>query len=336
MRYFCTLFDANYLPNFLALYNSLEANIDGDFKIYAFCMDDRSFTYLSDYKLKTGAKIVTVSLPQLITYFPQLDDIKKQRTIIEFYFTCSPFICRYVLCKEQTCTHVTYLDADLLFFDSPEIIFEEISDASVAIISHKFYGWGKRYIKYGTYNVGWLTFKNDATGNACLQQWLADCEEWCYDYYDEEGERFGDQKYLDNWENAYENVKTIQQKGANLAPWNAGQYNITLNKQGKIFIDQDPLVFHHFASFKKVNHNTYTTSMSRYLARPGRVLKTNIYKHYLNKLTEISIKINKDSEKNNNVLQRNRPLAYQTDFKKKLTGIFTSLTRWYFQDYIKR
>lgn len=334
MRYFCTLFDVNYLPNFLALYDSLNSNTNGEMKIYAFCMDEASYSFLQDYEQEAAGKIVSVSLKTLLSVFPQLAKIKAERAMVEFYFTCSPFICTYLLKEEPSSSHITYLDADLLFFNSPELLFKEIGESSVAIISHKFYGWGERYTKYGKYNVGWLTFKNDNEGRKCLHQWLKDCEEWCFDYYDEENQRFGDQKYLDKWEGMFKNVKVIEQKGANLAPWNAGQYQVT-KKNDNLFVDEDPLVFHHFASFKKVADNVFTTSMSRYMARPSSVLKRQIYSHYLNKVLYFSDMVNQRLASNDTEAQkRNRPLVYKTNFKKKITNYFTSFTRWFFNDYI--
>jgi hypothetical protein len=336
MRYYCTLFDGNYTPNFLALYDSLVSH-SGSFKIYAFCMDDKSYDYLLDDPLNSEGKIVVISIAQLKEHFPQLEGLVKQRSVVEFYFSCSPFITTYVFDKEQSATHVTYLDADLLFFDSPEHIFEEIAECSVGIIAHKFYGWGERYLKYGKYNVGWVTFKNDTNGRACLKSWLDDCEEWCYDYYDEIGQRFGDQKYLDKWGHDFSGIKVISQKGANVAPWNAGRYKVSTNAEGKIYIDEDPLVFYHYASFKKVDANTYTTSMSKYMARPGHILKRDIYQKYLNIVAENSDQINKKlKNKDAEALKKNRSLSNQTNFRKRITLAFTSLTRWYFNDYIYR
>jgi hypothetical protein len=333
MRYYCTLFDVNYLPNFLALYDSLVRN-STSLKIYAFCMDDESFQYLSEFQTDGNNEIISISLDQLQNEFPELERIKKERSVVEFYFTCSSFICSYVFNRVPVCDYINYLDADLLFFDSPEIIFSEIGDASIAIIPHKFYGWGKKYLKYGVYNVGWVTFKNDSDGRACLDSWRSDCAEWCYDYYDEKYERFGDQKYLDKWEASFSGVRVIQQKGANLAPWNAGQYKVSKNKQGKILVDVQPLVFYHFASFKKVDETRYTTNLSRYMARPGRVLKNDVYKTYLDRVSGYSKLINETSnEKRTEVLKKNR-VAVETNLKKKATQLFSSLTRWFYNDYI--
>ncbi|WP_316840672.1 hypothetical protein [Pedobacter gandavensis] len=334
MRYYCTLFDVNYLPNFLALYDSL-LHTSTKLKIYAFCMDQKSYDYLSKYQGNSVGEIVCVNLSQLMNEFPILTELKQQRSIVEFYFSCSPFICSYVFLKEQSCALLTYLDADLYFFSSAEKIYEEIGDASVAIIEHKFHGWGKRYMKYGRFNVGWVSFRRDTEGQKCLKSWLNDCQEWCFDYYDEAGQRFGDQKYLDKWEHEFSGVKIIKQKGANVAPWNAGQYKISKNAQNQIFIDQDVLVFYHFASFKKIAPDTYTTSMSRYMVRPCPVLKTDIYKKYLNEVAKYSEIINKALASDAaEVMKKNRTAVNQNSIRKSATQLFTSFRRWYYNDYI--
>ncbi len=332
MRYYCTLFDVNYLPNFLVLYNSLISS-NKDIKIYAFCMDLKSFHYLSSHEDAIVGNISCVNLATLMEEFPELKIIREQRSIVEFYFTCSSFICSYVFNKEEYCSHVTYLDADLLFFDSPEKIFTEIGNASVGIIGHKFYGWGKRFEKYGHYNVGWVTFKNDADGRNCLRSWKEDCAEWCFDYYDEKNARFGDQKYLDKWQSNFNGVKVIQQKGANLAPWNAGQYSITF-KQGKLFVDEDPLVFYHFASFKKVTTTAYTTNLSLYLSRPSTILKRDIYKFYLDQVADSTKIVSSSLLDQPELMKKNRTAVHQTNFKQKITKQITSLIRWYLNDYV--
>ena len=84
MRYFCTLFDKNYLLNFFALNESLEKTL-GEFKIYAFCMDDLSYSILKNNI--NHASIEPVSLEKLSLCFPELVEIKKSRSIVEFYFT---------------------------------------------------------------------------------------------------------------------------------------------------------------------------------------------------------------------------------------------------------
>lgn len=331
MRYYCTLFDLNYLPNFLALYHSL-AQQDNNIHIYAFCMDKESFDYLSAYPNSIEGKIKCISLDKLFNEFPVLLNIKKERSTAEFYFTCSSFITSFVIRKEILSTYVTYLDADLFFFQKPDLIFDEIGDYSVGIIPHKFFGYGKRYLKYGIYNVGWVTFKNDKQGIACLDSWRDNCEKWCFDYYDKQNDRFGDQKYLDSWEERFNSIKIIQQKGANLAPWNVGQYVITINEKNKLYVDEDPLVFYHFASFKKVGINSYTTNLSLYFSRPSKIIKEKIYNNYLEHVSNYALMIKKNINQVE-IMKKNR-IDVQQSFIQKITKTFKSILRWYFNDYI--
>lgn len=338
MYHFCTLFDSYYLPYFLAMYHSITVNCeeDEDFEIHAFCMDEKSEIYLIQQIQKHHLKIKVVSQDKLLGYFSQLDKIKKERSMVEFYFSCSPFICKYVLDNNPEYSHITYLDADLFFFNSPKFVYNEISSSSITIIEHKFYGWGKKYLKYGRFNVGWITFKSDENAKSCLNQWFKDCEEWCFDYYDIEGQRFGDQKYLDKWEAEFKGIKVLKQKGANLAPWNAGQYKISINSSGRIQVDEDPLIFYHFASLKRVDDTRFTTNLSRYLARPSKVVKEDIYSYYLKQVfgyqKEVADFFNQKCEQD---LKRNRKLVNFSSSKMKLTEFFSSFTRWFFNDYIK-
>ena len=328
MRHYCTLFDINYLPNFLALYESLTSH-SSDFKVYAFCMDNQSIDYLSKYHGANEKNIICISLDQLIAQFPELQSIKLQRSMVEFYFTCSSFICSYIF-KNINCSHVTYLDADLFFFDSPEVIFDELGDSSIGIIEHRFYGWGKRFEKYGKYNVGLIIFKNDESGRNCLNSWRDDCTEWCFDFYDKQNERFADQKYLEKWENFFRAVKVINLKGANVAPWNSGLYHFNL-RHNKVYVDDSPLLFYHFASFKKINTKVYTTNLSLYFARPCNLLKHRVYKRYLDILEASTIGISELIKKD---MKKNRVSLNQTYFKKSLTNTVIKLLRWYYNDYI--
>ena len=333
MRYFCTLFDKNYLLNFFALNESLEKTL-GEFKIYAFCMDDLSYSILKNNI--NHASIEPVSLEKLSLCFPELVEIKKSRSIVEFYFTCSPFICAYLLKQEPNASHVTYLDADLYFFSSPEIIFEEMGTSSVGVIDHKFYGWGKRYVKYGKFNVGWVTFKNNIEGLNCLKSWLADCTSWCFDFYDDVNKRFGDQKYLDKWVYEFEQVKVITNIGANVAPWNIGQYKVTKGKKDEIFINNTPMIFYHYASFKKISEGLYTTSISKYLASPNKVIKEDIYMFYINCLSKYKLLVeNSTLDFEENFVKKNRLQVHKNDFSKKIQEFSTRARRCLFNDYIK-
>lgn len=291
MRTYSVLFDVNYLPNFLLLYRSLEKYDNTDFKLYAFCMDESSYKYLNT-EVKGSTNISVISIHELLNYFPYLSKLKSERSTVEFYFTCSPFICRYTLDKHPESVFTTYLDADLFFYGNVDVLYDEISHNSILIFRHNFFGYGKKFLKYGKFNVGWVTFKNDTDGNSCLNRWKNDCQDWCYDYYDNIGNRFGDQKYLDKWDSLYNSVKVSNNLGANVGPWNIGQYNVTINDFNIIYINNYKLIFYHYASFKPFFGNFYTTNISGYLSRPKLIIKKSIYYNYITELNIITNKIN--------------------------------------------
>jgi len=277
MKYsYCTLFDINYLPHALSLCESLDKYIDS-YIIYCFCMDDESYSYLNSLNRKA---IKPISHLQLEAHYPELQIAQSNRSRIEYYFTCTSAVCSYVFnCFPKT-EMTTYLDADLYFFSSPEPIYQELNNSSIGIIEHRFSFFGKRYQKYGKYNVGWVSFRNDQSARKCLEDWRKNCLEWCYDRL--ENGQFADQKYLDYWPDKYTGVHIIQHLGANLAPWNIGRYRLKIEPVSKqILVNNSSLIFYHFASFKQVDKTRYITNCSLYLVFLTKKIKNNIYLPYL-------------------------------------------------------
>lgn len=274
-KYFCTLFDSNYLPQAKSLHSSLLRHLDNAI-LYMFCMDEKSYNQLSFQNLKN---VILVSYKNLESVFPQLLISKKNRNTVEYFYTCSPLICSYVFKTNPNVKLITYLDSDLYFFNSPLPLFEEMNHCSIGIIDHKFNFLTKRNKKYGDFNVGWVSFKRDTNGILCLEDWSNKCLEWCYQKL--EPTRYADQKYLDYWQNDFDQVKIIENIGANLAIWNIGNYNLSY-EGNTIFVNNTPLIFYHFANLKQLDKNTFSTGLSRVFVRTKGVIKNKIYIPYLN------------------------------------------------------
>src|SRR6185437_5328485 len=119
---------------------------------------------------------------------------------------------------------LSYLDGDLYFFSDPEPIFESFKAFSSLVIAHRFHPRRKFMEVYGLYNVGWLSFRRDPDGLACLAWWRDRCLEWCYDRL--ENDRFADQKYLDRFPELFRGVLVLDHPGANLAPWILGRHQL--------------------------------------------------------------------------------------------------------------
>ena len=277
MYYFCTYFDQHYLTRGLTLYRSLRKHCP-EFKLWVLCMDDTAYRILRALELPG---INPISLEDFESNDQALQIAKTNRSRIEYYFTCTPSLPLFVLNNWPEVDLVTYLDADLFFFENPLTIFEEVREASIAIIGHRFPSKLQRLELRGIYNVGWLTFRRDRKGLECLNWWRDRCIDWCYDRT--EGGRYADQKYLDDWPTRFKGVKVIEHKGANLAPWNVASYRLSLVRE-KILVDQQPLIFFHFHGTKEIFPGVYNTGLCSYLAKSSYMLRSKVFRPYIEAL----------------------------------------------------
>jgi len=274
MLHFCTYFDINYVTYGLALHHSLKEHC-GEFRLWVLCMDVSSYDVLSEMALP---ELCLIRLSDFENGDHALLKAKQNRSRIEYYFTCTPSLPLYVLKNFPEVDCITYLDADLFFYSTPKPIFQEIGNHSIAIIEHRFAPHYKSMEICGKYNVGWISFKRDVHGLACLKWWRDRCNEWCYKRL-EDG-KFADQKYLDDWPSRFKNVKVIQHKGANLASWNIENYKVRLQNK-KVTIDEQELIFFHFHGIKRLTNNIYGIGYAQ--TKVNNLIRMYIYDKYLHK-----------------------------------------------------
>lgn len=277
MYYFCTYLDQHYLTRGLALYHSLR-NHCTEFRLWILCMDHTAHETLAKLNMPD---IYPISLEEFEKNDELLLRTKQTRSRIEYYFTCTPSLPLYILNHFAHVDLITYLDADLFFFADPAPLFDELGCDSIAIVGHRFSARLKNLEKYGLYNVGWLSFRNDKTGLECLNWWRNLCLEWCYDRVEED--RFADQKYLDLFPERYGYNIILQHKGANVAPWNIVNYNLHANGTIVLVHDQ-PLIFFHFQGFKQVISCVYDWGLWPYDVRMSQKFIDYIYLPYIRAL----------------------------------------------------
>jgi hypothetical protein len=283
-RYFCTYFDRNYLSRGIALYWSLQQTCPS-FELWVLCLDSACHKVLSELRLPG---IHLIPLEELEESDRQLGAVKSTRSLLEYYFTCSPCLPSFVLSHYTHVDRITYLDADLYFFRDPSDVFDEIEDSSIAIIPHRFHPTFLAREQFGIYNVGWVSFRRDEPGMACLSKWREQCLDWCYVRC--EADRFADQKYLDRWPADFSNVAVIQHKGANLAPWNVANYHLRHTESG-VCVENDPLIFFHFHYLKQVNKWVYNPGLSEYKTSLVSVLRNDIYVPYIHALRDAEAEV---------------------------------------------
>lgn len=280
MFYFCTYFDKHYLTRGLALYRSLREHCP-EFRLWVLCMDD-TYNTLTELNLPG---VYLISLKEFEQNDEALRIAKTNRSLIEYYFTCTPSLPLYILNHYPEVDLITYLDADLFFFSNPVVLFEEMKNASIAIIAHRFPAKLKNLEIRGIYNVGWLSFRRDVNGLDCLQWWRDRCIEWCYDRT--ENGKFADQKYLDDWTSRFQKVVVLEHKGANVAPWNLGNYHLSCQHRNSLTVDDQPLIFFHFHGLKEIVSWCYDPRWRNYGEAPSLLLRRQVYTPYIKVLLDL-------------------------------------------------
>lgn len=284
MYYFATYFDINYLPRGLSLIDSLDRHSD-KFTIYVLCMDDEC---MQGIRSVNRPNIHPISLADVENASPDLILTKPDRSQLEYYYTCGPAFLCYLMDKFTEIDLITYLDADLYFYSNPKQLFDHFNDYSIGVIPHQL----KKHRKHtwqGKYNVGWINFRRDFDGMACLRWWRDRCIEWCYMHY-EDG-KFGDQLYLDEWPDLFRGVYEYKDPGADVGAWNVKDYLFSL-KEEKVYVDEEPLIFYHFHGFKKISKNIYNASLG-FMTRPlNPILRKHVFSAYIKNLEKYSINSN--------------------------------------------
>jgi hypothetical protein len=244
-RYFCAYFDHRYFDRGMAMYGSLMQHCP-QAVLYVLCLSEECHAALTRLAMPS---LVPMRLADFEAGNEALAAAKANRSLIEYYFTLTPSLLDWLFQNRPEIDVLTYLDGDLYFYSDPHPIFTAFEGHSSLIIAHRFPPQRKSMEVYGLYNVGWLSFRRDDDGLACLAWWRDRCLEWCYDRM--EGDRFADQKYLDRFRQLFKGVLVLQHPGANLAPWNLATHRLR-EDHGRILVDDQTLIFFHFQNFRRL------------------------------------------------------------------------------------
>lgn len=216
-EHYVTLFDSTFLPNGLALHKSL-VRTGSDFHLWVICMDKPTQGALNALGLN---RVTNLPLAEVET--PELLAIKNSRSIAEYCWTLTPFSVDFVFERTPDAQRVTYIDADVWFAQSPEIILEEMGEADSLITPHAYSAEHAANIRFGIYCVQFMPFTRQGS-LAIREDWQTKCLDWCFAL--DEPTRFGDQKYLDVWPEQFpRHVKVLQGVEKTQAPWNATAFS---------------------------------------------------------------------------------------------------------------
>jgi hypothetical protein len=270
MIYFATLFDKNYISRALVLYESLNKNCL-DFTLYTLCLDIDSYNYLIDND-SAYSKLIPLKLSEIEDKYLELNIAKSNRSLIEYYFTLSPFLPLYLL-ETYKIPFICTLDADIIFYSSPHTIFSNLDKYSIIITPHNFSKKNIHLEKFGKYNVSFQVFKSNSVAISCLKSWASQCLLWCKDELDFKNGRFADQKYLDTWEYDFpREVKILSESSCGVAPWNISNLNF-INSKGKCNLIGDEIIFFHFHQFKIFSNSLAQNRFMDYFVTNNKFLE---------------------------------------------------------------
>jgi len=284
MENFCTLFDSNYLTRGLLLHESLSRNISR-FHLFIFAFDQLTYDILNKLQLENTT---VISLKEFEN--EELLEAKKSRSRAEYCWTCTSSTIDYVL-ENYKVPACTYLDADLIFYSSPEVLLGELKNGkNVLITEHRFSNFAKLFEqrRAGRFCVQFITFAARDDSRKILNTWKNQCIDWCYARY-EDG-KFGDQKYLENWPEQYENVHVLEHLGGGIAPWNARQFHF-VKENDKLFGiksgsgERFEVIFFHF-HYIKLSHSGFADLGWNRLPKEVKIL---FYKPYISRMIEKEI-----------------------------------------------
>lgn len=290
---FCTLFDSNYLDKGLVLYDSMTECL-GEFKLYVFAFDEKCLDILTEQNLD---KMVVIPLKEFET--EDLLRVKQERTRAEYCWTCTAWTIKYVLDHygEDMCT---YIDADMMFFSSPQAVFDDMraKGCSIIIVPHRFKTIEeekKAHDTVGSYCVEFNTFVNNVDGRAALDWWADRCLEWCYYAVPGTTEWYGDQKYLNVFPEKFKGVYICEHAGVGLAPWNNMLVDYAENSPLRIKVKESgevyPLVLYHFENVSFLtNHILHASSGLK-----SKELHKYIYDVYISRIINKRRQIQQES-----------------------------------------
>lgn len=280
MEAFCTLFNYKYLSRALTMYESLQREM-ADFILYILALDDISYRKLTQCNLKNT---IIISYKQFENKTLML--LKEQRSEAEYCWTCSSAFLLYIFEHYQP-YRCTYIDADLYFFNSPNVLLNEMKDKASLITEHRFapaYQFAEE--TSGTYCVQFMPFINNPVGLTILTWWYERCIECC-----SLEKSCGDQKYLNDWTTRFDSIHVLEHLGGGVAPWNVSNYTfLESNHRIKLFEPatgkEADLIFYHFHNFTLYNKNV--VRLASYFI-PDTAIST-IYKQYIRELDTVNKK----------------------------------------------
>jgi len=244
--HFYTLFDSRYTTRGLTMLDSLARTCRQPFDVTILAMDDTAAAVLGRLQ-QPNWRIVRVPDLQDQVFI----DLEQTRPRREFCWTAAPVLSTWMIETAADDALVVYVDADVMFFDDPLILLNELADGGTVLIHEHRYSPDRTQYEAtsGRFNVGFVAFRVGEEARRCARRWREQVIEKCE--LDPDNGYCGDQGYLNEWPALYPGLRIMKNIGGGVAPWNLLAYRGEgLLSQPKV--DDNKVVFFHYHSFRTV------------------------------------------------------------------------------------
>jgi hypothetical protein len=247
--HFCTLFDMRYASRGLAMLESLETQFAGEKTVTILAMDDTTPAMVRQMGRPNWKVISVEELGDA-----ELLDVKQTRPHREFCWTCAPALAARMVDIRDEGDVVVYVDADLYFFASPQLLLDELRDGGNILIHEHRYSADRRHYESssGRFNVGFVAFVVGEESRGCVQRWRRQVLDKCI--LDPDNGYCGDQGYLNEWPDRYQGLRILENIGGGVAPWNLLSYRVAGDALHPT-VDGAQVVFFHYHAFRTVAVN---------------------------------------------------------------------------------
>ncbi|MCB1103214.1 MAG: glycosyltransferase [Opitutaceae bacterium] len=271
MRHYCSILNAENVPMGLALNASLQRHA-GNYVLHILACDEAAHEQLVKQR-PPGMEVH--DLAPLLKTEPRLRKAREDRTASEFAATCKAAFMRHILTQLPAGEILTALDASLCLFASPERVFTEIGEASIALLTRNAEESAE---PIGRFDAGWVTLRHDETGLAAVTSWAGQCVTWCFTIF--EPKRYLEAKYLDSWPERFAGAKILSTPGLGVAPWNLSGKTITAD-HGAPQIDGNPIIAWNFNGMSLLAPGIFDSGLHRYGIALSDELRQHVYIPYL-------------------------------------------------------
>jgi hypothetical protein len=256
----CTIASENYAAQVGALAKSLNAN-DKNCEFWWLIVDRKK-----DIKLPTAWSVNHVYVEDLC--IPEFNYLSFVYTIVEWNTNVKPSFLKWLF-RRTGSVIVTYFDPDIAIYRNLDDLRSNHDHSDVLITPHAmspvpndFPGSDRLFLKNGTWNLGFISFKKSIEADRLLDWWESSC--LSLGFTEPPAGLFVDQKWINLLPAISNRVGIIRDPSWNVAYWNLFERNIVRCNE-KWFVNQnDALTFFHFSGFKwkfEKNITTHTNGL---------------------------------------------------------------------------